>query len=193
MAHNSALRILVLIIVIQAGLKKVDVKGGVFLINAGVGRMTEPVSHRQGHLGGQGDVEAGSRLGGEVEGMGQGGAVNTLGNNPGATFDISQNGGKEEAARSAHGRNAQFKPDLIGPGDAGDAFHHERGSEGAPTFARRHEKDAPTGQQAVKVDRGLLGVFAVQEAQSTSWLNLLTSELRPPAPFPAAKRTPPAP
>jgi len=42
---RRALQTLVLIIVIQAGLNKVDVKGGVFLIDAGIRGMTEPVSH----------------------------------------------------------------------------------------------------------------------------------------------------
>ena len=94
---------MVLIIVIQAGLKKVDVKRGVFLIDAGVGGMTEPVSHRQGHLGGQSDVEAGSRLGGEVEGMGYGRAVNTFGDDPGAPFDIGPSPRKDEAGKFHHG------------------------------------------------------------------------------------------
>ena len=103
---DSSMRLMgteVLIVVIQAGLKKVNVKGGVFLIDAGAGRMTESVSHRQGQLGGQGDVEAASRLGGEVEGMGYGRAVNTLGDEPGAPFDIGQDRGKDEAAELHHG------------------------------------------------------------------------------------------
>jgi hypothetical protein len=34
------------IVVSQAGLEKVDVKGGIFLVDAGVGRVPEPVGHR---------------------------------------------------------------------------------------------------------------------------------------------------
>ena len=44
-ASPRLMGIVVLIIIIQAGLKKVDVKGGVFLIDAGVGGMAEPVSN----------------------------------------------------------------------------------------------------------------------------------------------------
>ena len=65
---------MVLKIVIQAGLTKINVKGLVFLIDAGVGRMTEPVRHGQGQLGGQGDVNAPSKLGSEVTGKTEAGA-----------------------------------------------------------------------------------------------------------------------
>ncbi len=87
-----------LIIVIQAGLEEIDVKGWIFLIKTGVGGVPEAIGHLEGQLGGEGEVEAAAKLGSEVEGVGEGRAVDALGDQTGAPFNVRQNAGKKQGA-----------------------------------------------------------------------------------------------
>lgn len=158
------LKRLVSIIVIHATLKKINIKGGIRFGDAGIGRMPEPIGHGQGRLGSQGKVEAGAHLGGEVEDVGQGRAVNAFGDDPRATLDKGQDRREEETTDFQQGGEPQFKAGRVGAGYAGDALDDKGGSEGTHLLTRFQEKNTPAREQTVKLNIGCLGIFPVGEA-----------------------------